>query len=91
MKLTDLLTEQKESKQDFFDRSYWNGSTEKGSYWGDSTEKVLIWLSPTEMHDPRCRPDKILNLEEARRYIETLPERSVSEGDEVKENGNRLG
>jgi len=74
MKLTEILDGMKESKDDFFNRTYWD-------------YHVLVWRSAKEKNDPNSKVEKIISQSEARRYVETLPERSESDGGDEK-NGN---
>jgi len=72
MKLNELLKECEETQDDFFDRTYWGA--------GKEGDKVFVFKNRKDRSDPKIKPTEIMELDDARRYVRTLPERSESDG-----------
>lgn len=66
--LQKFLKSRKESKNNFFDRTFWNGLT----------EKVLIWENK-QGRDSKIDPIEIWDMDKARDYLDTLDEEEVEE------------
>jgi len=60
MKLSEFVTENNETNQQFYNRTVWN------------CETVMVFDNQNCKHDPNSEPVAIWDLERARRYIEQL-------------------
>ena len=82
MQLNLVLEGEKETKEDYFERTYWVG----GNY--NQEGYVFVWNDKKEKDDPRMKATEKLSLSDARRYVKTLPERFKSDGEKGEQNGN---
>jgi len=64
--LQSVLKSTKETQEEFLDRSYW-GVQDK-----EYNMKVMVWNSLKEKLEFGIKPTKIIDIEEARRYIQEL-------------------
>jgi len=67
MKIVEIMRLDKETKTDFFARTYWITS-------GRGGEKVFIFNNQKEVCDPKKLPKEIWDKQKAIRYLDTLNE-----------------
>ena len=60
-----------ENQADYYARTYWTCPQWTGEF-ASPPKCVMVFKSNKEKHDPMIKPDKIITVGEARRYLDLL-------------------